>query len=247
MNFKGILSSRGFWVIVGFSCIAGGVIGVVAGTAGIPWALALSVGFLGTLLAAVCAVLRSALSLTTSGVAGLRKLALAHRTQVQERSSELQAALSELTDTELARHGELLQVLAQSRSKSTEEFLLLHQESERGREVHAEHFRSLDRRVRTVNSQLRDIVSQVSEMEDEIKRIVAATSRANSESMAADVHRTLRGTRALERSMAETGDMEDRISRTFRDEARAVEKLQKEIEAQKKILAELLLSTDFRS
>lgn len=247
MNFKKIVQSRGFWVIAGLSGTAGAMVGVAADAVGIPWALAISVGFLGTLIAAVYAGLRSALSSASSGVAGLRKLALEHRSQAQERSSELQVALSQLADVDLSMHSELLQVLAKSRSSSAEEYSQIQRESKRDREVFSEHYRSLDRHVRTVNYQLRDALSQVNATEGEIKRLVAATNRTNSESMAADVHRTLRGTRALERSMTSISGMEDRISRTVRDEAKAVDKLSKEIEAQRKILAELLLSADFRS
>lgn len=221
MNFQKTILSRGFWIISGASVLIAVAVWAIAHTVGIPWALGLSVGALGLLLGGVYAQLRMALSSATSGLAGLRKLAFEHRNQAHDLGSEIRSN-------------------AEEASRSREDVA-------RSLDLATQRFRTLDQTAQKVGDQLQDALKQLNKMDEGIERLVASTDRANSKSLAADVHRTLRGTRALEITMAETAGLEERVSHTFKHEIGNLERLREEMAVQRRILNELLLAADFKA
>lgn len=246
MNFQKTVRSRGFWVISGASVLIAIAVWVIAHLAGASWALGFFAGSLGLLLGAVYVELRTAVSSVSSGTAGLRKLAFEHRNQAQNRGSELRDVLREAIADERKRHSEVIDALDRSRGFSAEEASRTRDDIVHSRNLATEQFRTLDQRVRKVGSQVQDALTQLKKMDEEVEQLMARTDRANSESLAADIRRTLRGTRALEKTMAETVGLEETISRTLNGEARSLERLSEEMAIQRRILSELLLAADFK-
>ena len=246
MNFQKIVRSKGFWVIAGASVLIAVAVWALARTAGTPWALGVSAGALGLLLGGVYTELRMALSSASSGLAGLRKLAFDNRNKAQDRDFDLRDVLTEAMDGVQKSNSEVIEALDQTRGLNAEAASRNRADVAQIRDLANQQFLTLDQRSQKMGAQLQDALKQLNKMNDEIERIVATTDRTNSGSLAADVHRTLRGTRALERSMAEANTLEHVISHTFKHELGNFERLREEIAVQRRILSELLLAVDFK-
>lgn len=247
MNFRKILLSKGFWVILGASVASAVAIGVVASTAGAAWALVMAVGYLGILLGCIYVTLRTTISKVNSGVSGLRKLAFEQRRLNEGVDDRIISALTEAQATSARSHIGLqkaLDLLVANTGES--ESRILH-EFERTRAVTSERYANMDRRIRAVNSQLRELSSGVESVSRDIVQIISSVDPRGNATLAADMHRTLRGTRNLERLISSSSTAVESLCRASGDEARATESLRNDIATQRRLLGEILIATDFRA